>query len=97
MLQIKKRGLSSRLNIATYANFGFTDTLMSACGLTPSVYLYRNSIGQNFVSATLLAEDEDFTIPAPAGYYSEFDSTEGEVVSRQWNGTAFVGAPELCG
>lgn len=96
MLQIKKRGLSSRLNIATYANFGY-NAGGSACGISPSVYLYRNSIGQNFVSATLLAEDEDFTIPAPAGYYSEFDSTEGEVVSRQWNGTAFVGAPELCG
>lgn len=97
MQQIKKRGLSSRLNISTYANFGFTDTLGTACGIAPFLYLYRNSIGQNFVSATLLAEDEDFTILAPAGYYSEFDITQGEIISRYWNGTAFVGAPELCG
>ena len=96
MQQIKKRGLSSRLNIATYANFGY-NAGGSACGLTPSVYLYRNSIGQNFFYATLLAEDEDFTILAPAGYYSEFDITQGEIISRYWNGTAFVGAPELCG
>jgi hypothetical protein len=96
MLQIKKRGLSSRLNIFTYANFGFAET-GTACGISPSLYLYRNSIGQNFVAATLLAEDEDFTILADAGYYSEFDITQGEIVSRYWSGTAFVGDPDLCG
>lgn len=95
MLQIKKRGLSSRLNIFTLANFGFSETV-SACGIAPFLFLYRNSLGQNFVAATLLAEDENFTILAPAGYYSEFDITQGGIVSRYWDGTAFVGAPELC-
>lgn len=95
MLQIKKRGLSSRLNIFTLANFGFADT-GTACGIAPFLFLYRNSLGQNFVAATLLAEDENFTILAPAGYYSEFDITQGEIVSRYWSGTAFVGDPELC-
>lgn len=96
MLQIKKRGLSSRINISTFANFGFSES-GTACGIAPSLYLYRNSIGQNFIAATLLAEDEDFTILAPAGYYSEFDITQGEIVSRYWDGTAFIGSPELCG
>lgn len=95
MLQIKKRGLSSRLNIFTYANFGFSDTV-TACGIAPFLFLYRNSLGQNFIAATLLAEDPDFTILAPAGYYSEFDITQGAIVSRHWNGTEFVDAPELC-
>ena len=95
MLQIKKRGLSSRLNIFTYANFGFAET-GTACGISPSLYLYRNSIGENFSEATLLAEDEDFTVLALEGYYSEFDTTFGEIISRFWDGTAFVGDPELC-
>ncbi len=96
MLQIKKRGLSSRLNIFTYANFGFTDTLMSACGIEPNVSMYRNSIGQYYGRATLLAEDSDFTIPAPAGYYSEFDADTETIISRQWDGTEFIGGEELC-
>lgn len=96
MQQIKKRGLSSKLNIFTYANFGFSES-GTACGFSPSLFLYRNSLGQNFFYATLLAEDENFTILAPAGYYSEFDITQGEIISRYWNGTAFIGAPELCG
>ena len=96
MQQIKKRGLSSKLNIFTYANFGFSES-GTACGIVPNVFMYRNSIGQYYGRATLLAEDSDFTIPAPAGYYSEFDSTQGEIISRYWDGTAFVGGPELCG
>lgn len=96
MLQIKKRGLSSKLNIFTYANFGFSES-GTACGIAPNVFMYRNSIGQYYGRATLLAEDSDFTIPAPAGYYSEFDADTGTIISRQWDGTAFVGAPEFCG
>jgi hypothetical protein len=96
MLQIKKRGLSSRLNIFTYANFGFTDTLTSACGIEPNVSMYRNSIGLYYGRATLLAEDSDFTIPAPAGYYSEFDADAETSISRYWDGTEFVGLPDFC-
>jgi hypothetical protein len=95
MLQIKKRGLSSRLNIFTYANFGFAET-GTACGIEPNVSMYRNSIGQYYGRATLLAEDSDFTIPAPAGYYSEFDADTGVIISRYWDGTEFVGGEELC-
>ena len=95
MLQIKKRGLSSRLNIATYANFGFSES-GTACGYAPSLYLYRNSIGQAFEAATLLAEDENFTILAAPGFYSEYDGPSGTIISRHWDGTAFVGGPEVC-
>ena len=96
MQQIKKRGLSSKLNIFTYANFGFSESV-TACGFSPSLFLYRNSLGHAFEAATLLAEDENFTVLAPAGFYSEFDGTQGTIVSRYWDGTAFVGGSEVCG
>jgi len=104
MLQIKKRGLSSSSNsIFTYAEFAYNEgpaepsEFVSACGLSPSVFLYRNSLGENFIEATLLAEDEDFITLAPSGAYSEFDITEGAVVSRYWSGTSFATLVEVCG
>lgn len=95
MQTIKKRGLSTKINPFTYVNFGYAES-GSACGISPSIFLYRNSIGQNFALATLIANDSEFTSLAPAGFYSELDDSYGAIISREWNGTAFVGMPELC-
>ena len=82
----------------TYSNFGYSKT-GTACGLPPSIYLYRNTPGTNFVEATLLAYDSNFTNLADPGYYSEYDSTVGAICSRYWNGTEFLGGvdgAEVC-
>ena len=95
MQSLKKKIFSDSDDELEYVNFGFSDTI-SACGISPSVFLYRNSINRNYSTATLLATDIDFNTLAPAGYYSDYDAGNDAVISRYWDGTAFVGSPEVC-
>lgn len=76
-------------------NFGYSDTL-TACGATTFVLLYRDVLDGIFEEATILATDLALTNLAPAGYYSELSIYYGTIVSRYWNGTAFVGSSEVC-
>ena len=95
MQLFKKKILSLETQDVTYFNFAYSET-GTACGLTPSVYLYRDAPGTNFIEATLLAYDSNFTNLADPGYYSEYYSTVGVIYSRYWNGTEFVGSAEVC-
>ena len=95
MQMFKKRVFSLEPEQFTYVNFAYSESGTS-CGLEPSVLLYRNSVGDYFSTATLLATDINFQNLAPAGFYSEYDSDYGSIISREWNGTAFVGLPEIC-
>lgn len=96
MQMFKKRIFGKETTIAEQGNFGYTNTLVSACGLPPTVTVYRNALYGNFYLATILATNVELTILAPAGYYSEFSSNVGAVISRYWDGTTFVGGAEVC-
>jgi hypothetical protein len=96
MQQIKKRGLGQITNIAVQGMFGYSAGGPDACGLAFDTPIYRNSVNGNFAEATILATDIDLTMLAPAGYYSEYDLDADAVISRNWSGTAFVGAPDIC-
>ena len=96
MQLFKKKIFSTETEDITYVNFAYSES-GTACSLSPSVFLYRNSIGNSFLSATLLAVDSNFITLAPPGFYAEHDESFDGVISRQWDGTEFVGLPEICG
>lgn len=83
-------------------NFGYSEdsaivACSNICSSTDLVLVYRNALFGSFFFATKLALDSNLSIPAPAGYYSEFDISNGASIVRYWNGTAFTGLPEICG
>lgn len=96
MQQFKKRGLGQITSIAVQGLFGYSAGGPDACGLSFDTPVYRNSVNGFFGEATILATNEELTILAPAGYYSEYDIDADAVISRNWNGTAFVGLPDIC-
>ncbi len=96
MQAFKKRIFGKETTIAQQGNFGFTSVGITACGLPATVFIYRNVLYGNFFEATILATDEELTVLAPAGYYSEYSSEDDGIISRYWDGTAFVGMPDVC-
>lgn len=76
-------------------NFGYSE-LSTACGSGTFVLIYRDVVNGLFETATKLATNSELTNFAPAGYYSELSSSYGAIISRYWNGSTFVGAPEVC-
>lgn len=76
-------------------NFKYSAT-PNACESETKVYLYRDVASGSFGLATVLAYDEALTNKAVAGYYAEFDQTYNVNIMRHWNGTNFIGSPEVC-
>ena len=96
MQNIKKRGLGGDVIISVAGMFGYTNIITSACGLILDTVAYRDTLDGYFAEATILATSENLTIFAPEGYYSEYSVLADAVISRYWNGTGFVGLPEIC-
>ena len=96
MQNIKKRGLGADITISVLGLFGYTNEDVTACGLALDTVAYRDALDGYFEDATILATNEELTSLAPPGYYSEYSLLNDVVISRFWNGTAFVGLPEIC-
>jgi len=96
MQNIKKRGLGSDQSSDSEGFFAYSSS-GSACGIPASIIVYRDVPDGFYENATILATNEELTIMAPAGNYTEYSLFNGAVINRYWNGSAFVGAPELCG
>lgn len=97
MQNTKKRIFSNyeENNPISYTNFSYSlDT--TACGLEPSVFLYKNSESNSFFNATIISTTSDFLNYPPEGYYACYDDIENTIISRYWNGFEFVGSPEIC-
>ena len=76
-------------------NFGYSLT-GTACGLTNNVLMYRDAVDDFFELATILSIDPLFSEMAPAGHYSECRADNSVTINRYWDGTAFVGGPDIC-
>ena len=82
-------------NPISYTNFSYSlDT--TACGLEPSVFLYKNGESNLFYNATIISTTSDLLNYPPEGYYACYDSVSNTIISRYWNGFEFIGSPNVC-
>ena len=91
MISIKKRIFALSVDNFSYVAFAYDELIgNSTCGITPFISYYIDVMDNNFLLATKIASEVDFTSLAPAGNYSD------TFYNRYWDGSVFVGVAEYC-